>query len=52
MPNSLASIAKPTIVLHKTSIMRSKGCLAFLRGEVKVDDELHEGLVEATMIGL
>ena len=28
----LATSAKPTIVLHKTSLVRSKGRLAFLRG--------------------
>jgi hypothetical protein len=32
MPNLLASIAKPTIVLYKTSLVRSKGYLAFLGG--------------------
>ena len=32
MPNLLASIVKLTIVLHKTSLVRSKGRLAFLGG--------------------
>ena len=32
MPNLLASIAKPTIALHKTSLVSDKGCLVFLRG--------------------
>ena len=32
MPNLLASIAKLTIVLHKTSLVRSKVRLAFLGG--------------------
>ena len=30
MTNLLATSAKPTIVLHKTSLVRSKGRLAFL----------------------
>ena len=32
MPNLLASIAKPTIALHKASFGSNKGCLAFLGG--------------------
>ena len=32
MTNLLATSAKPTIVLHKTSLVRSKGRLAFLGG--------------------
>jgi hypothetical protein len=30
MPNLLASIAKPTIVIHKTNLVRSKDHLALL----------------------
>ena len=32
MTNLLATSAKPTIVLHKTSLVRSKGRIAFLGG--------------------
>ena len=32
MPNLLASIAKPTVALHKTSLVSHKGRLAFLGG--------------------
>ena len=32
MTNLLATSAKPTIVLHKTSLMRSKDHFAFLEG--------------------
>jgi hypothetical protein len=32
MPNLLASIAKLTIALHKTSLVSSKGHLAFVGG--------------------
>ena len=32
MTNLLATTAIPAIVLHKTSLMRSKGRLAFLEG--------------------
>ena len=32
MTNLLATSAKPTIVLHKTCLVRSKGRLAFLGG--------------------
>jgi hypothetical protein len=32
MPNLLASIAKPTIALHKARLWSSKGHLAFLGG--------------------
>ena len=32
VPNLLASIAKPTIALHKASFGSDKGCLTFLGG--------------------
>jgi hypothetical protein len=32
VPNLLASIAKPTIALHKTSLVSDKGRLAILGG--------------------